>query len=166
MTGNERVGISEAHRMQRCGGPWPTGDAMSGSCSNFSDFLTSEGWATRSIKSWLVAGASSFKQHPSPPPPQMSPPSHIPSSGPNDSTLTYPPAARVKTDKQPAPRAEMTLSPGQETGAQRLRGGCIPCPVRVTAVTSPPVQCPFADRQSDRMDAASVSQSPAVADRV
>ena len=129
--------------MQRCGGPWPTGDAMSGSCSNFSDFLTSEGWATRSIKPWLAAGASSFKQHPSPPPPQMSPPSHIPSSGPNDSTLTYPPAARVKTDKQPAPRAEMTLSPGQETGAQRLRGGCIPCPVRVTAVTSPLSNAPL-----------------------
>ena len=32
----------------------------------------------------------------------------------------------------------MSLRPGQETaGAERLRGGCIPCPVCVTTVTPP-----------------------------
>ena len=64
------------------------------------------------------------------PSPQMSSPSRIPSSGPTDSTLTYPPAAKVKTDEQPTAKREMGLRPGQETGAQRLRGGCVPCPVR------------------------------------
>ena len=95
----------------------------------------------------------------------MSPPSHIPSSGPKDSILTYPPVARVKTDKQPTPKAEMNLRPGQETGAERLRGGCVPCPVRVTTATSR--RCPFIDHQPGRMeDVASVSHSPAAADRV
>ena len=73
----------------------------------------------------------------------MSPPSEIPSSGPKDSIPTYPPVARVKTDKQPTAKVEMNLRPGQETGANRLRGGCIPCPVRVTTrnffFTRPPL---------------------------
>ena len=64
------------------------------------------------------------------PPPQMSSPSHIPASGPNDSILTYPPTARVMVDKQPTAKTEMSPRPGQETGVERLRGGCIPCPVR------------------------------------
>ena len=60
----------------------------------------------------------------------MSSPSLIPSSGPTDSVLAYPPAAKVKTDKQPTAKTEMVPRPSQETGAERLRGGCIPCPVR------------------------------------
>ena len=38
----------------------------------------------------------------------------------------YPPTMRVKTDTQPAARAEMNLHQ-QETGVERLRGGCNSC---------------------------------------
>jgi len=93
----------------------------------------------------------------------MSPSSPIPSSGPNDSIPAYPPVARVKTDKQPTTKAQMSLRPGQETGAERLRGGCIPCPVRATTVTA---LCRLLTIDLNRMEgAASASRSPA-ADRM
>ena len=63
-------------------------------------------------------------------PHNMSSSPRIPQSGPSNSTLTYPPAAKVKHDSQPTPKAEMSLRPArEETRAERLRGGCIPCPV-------------------------------------
>lgn len=97
------------------------------------------------------------------PPPQMSSPSHIPSSGPNDSILTYPPTARVKIDKQPTAKTEMSPRPGQETGVERLRGGCIPCPVRSAANAPFIVRCSFLTISPDRTaDAASAFPSPVV----
>ena len=60
----------------------------------------------------------------------------------------------------------MSLRPGQETGARRLRGGCIPCPVRVATVNLSVIRFPFTDHQSDRMDGASASHFLAAADRM
>ena len=49
----------------------------------------------------------------------------------------YPPKVHEEAkiiSKQPLRAAEMEVSPGVKQdgeGAQRLRGGCIPCPVRI-----------------------------------
>lgn len=137
-------------------------EAVSGFCSSC---LTSELHKATRIKTIALAVDTPHSKQQQPPSPQMSSPSRIPSSGPNDSTLTYPPTATVKADKQPAPKTEMSLRPGQETGARRLRGGCIPCPVRVTTDNFPLiVHCSFTDHRPDRM-VDSASASPAAADR-
>lgn len=56
------------------------------------------------------------------------------------SALAYPPTARTTADRanpvvsaQPQPAATMVPQKGgqkEEGPAQRLRGGCVPCPVR------------------------------------
>ena len=54
----------------------------------------------------------------------------------NTSLPAYPPKVHEEAkiiSKQPLRAAEMEVSPGVKKdgeGAQRLRGGCIPCPVR------------------------------------
>ncbi|KAK7678024.1 hypothetical protein QCA50_018964 [Cerrena zonata] len=58
------------------------------------------------------------------------------------STVAYPPIAHTTTDRsnpivsaQPRPAAGMIPQKGTQNDdgkAQRLRGGCIPCPVRIS----------------------------------
>jgi hypothetical protein len=63
----------------------------------------------------------------------------MPSTMPNVDSLTYPPAAHTQlrsatvVASQPQPKSRMSLSPEGDSGekADRLRGGCIPCPVRL-----------------------------------
>jgi len=40
------------------------------------------------------------------------------------------PAKKNVVVEQPAPAQNMTTRKGQEQSAMRLRGGCVPCPVR------------------------------------
>ncbi len=67
----------------------------------------------------------------------------------SSTTVTYPPAAHLSTDQpaavthtQPAPVAAMSLDPASRDNAQqahkaeRIRGGCIPCPVSPAAFTA------------------------------
>ncbi|TCD69788.1 hypothetical protein EIP91_006325 [Steccherinum ochraceum] len=83
--------------------------------------------------------SSSSSQSNTPPPPSQ--PSKMSPYTKSASAIPYPPAAHVHTSNivgtQPSPTATMTASnnkdsdkarDGQEGPANRIRGGCIPCP--------------------------------------